>query len=73
MINQFCALLESKGWAGAEDATLSHSAIQLCLAEHGSTERQLLGTEVLGLASKHPRGDPGALAADSESATVSML
>lgn len=55
MINQFCALLESKGWAGAEDATLSHSAIQLCLAEHGSAERQLLGTEVLGLASKHLR------------------
>lgn len=72
MMNQFFALLESRGWAGAEDATLSHCATQLCLAEQSPTERQLLRTEVLGLASKQMGGDPGALAADSGSATVSM-
>lgn len=38
MINQLFALLGSRGWAGAEDATLSHCATQLCLAEHSSTE-----------------------------------
>lgn len=72
MINQFFALLESRGWAGAEDATLSHCAMQLCLAEHSPTDKQLLRAEDLGLASKHMGGDPGALAADSGSATVSM-